>query len=59
MTQLTLNIKQVNIIKATSFFASYERNSNLFNYKKSLILINATKSRMKTLKQMHENIIKI
>ena len=59
MTQLTLNIKISNTIKITSFFVNYERESNLFDYKKSLILTNATKSRIKILKRMHENIMKM
>ena len=41
------------------FFINYERNFNLFNYKKSLMLTNATKSRIKMLKKIHENIIKM
>ena len=43
----------------TLFFVNYERNFNLFDYKKSSILTNATKSRIKILKKIHDNITKI
>ena len=56
---MTLNIKQFNIIKTTSFFVNYKRNFNLFDYKKSLILTNATKSRIEIFKKVHDNIIKL
>ena len=59
MTQLTLNIKISNTIKTTSFFVNYERKLNLFNYKKLLILTNAIKLRIETLKKIHDNIMKI
>ena len=59
MTQLTLNIKQFNTTKTTSVFANYERNSNLFNYKKSLMLTNVAKTRIKMFKEIHENIVKM
>ena len=59
MTQLTLNIKQFETTKITSFFANYERNSNLFDYKKSLMLTNVAKSRVEMLKKVHENIMKM
>ena len=41
------------------FFVNYERYFNLFNYKKSLILTNATKSRIEIFKKIHDNIIKM
>ena len=59
MTQLTFNVKQFNIIKITSFFANYERNFNLFDYKESSILKNATKSRIKILKKIYNNIMRM
>ena len=59
MTQLTLNIKQFDTTKATSFFANYERNSNLFDYKESPMLTNIAKSRVEMFKEIHENIIKM
>ena len=59
MTQLALNVKQFDIIKMTSFFANFKRNFNLFNYKESLMLTNATKFRVETLKQVHENVSKM
>ena len=59
MTQLTFNVKQFNIIKTTLFFPNYERNLNLFELKKSLILTNATKARVNVLKQIYENIMKM
>ena len=59
MTQLTLNVKKFDIIKTTSFFINYKRNLNLFNYKKLSMLTNATKSRVKTLRQVYKNITKM
>ena len=59
MTQLIFNVKQFNIIKTTLFSANYKRNLNLFNYKESSMLTNAIKSRVETLKQIHENILKM
>ena len=59
MTQLTLSVKQFDIIETTSFFANFERNFNLFNYKESLILIDTTKSRVEMLKKIYENILRM
>ena len=59
MTQLALNAKQFDIIKKILFFANYERNPNMFNYRESLVLTKVAKSRVKTLKQMHDNIVKM
>ena len=59
MTQLTLNIKQFDITKVTSFFANYERNSNLFDYKEPLVLTDVAKLRVEMFKEVHENIMKI
>ena len=59
MIQLTLNAKQFNIIKIILFFANFKRNFNLFNYKESSILTNATKFKIKTLRQVYENILKM
>ena len=60
MTQLIFNVQQFNIIKTTSFFANFERNSNLFNYKESLILTNAIKFKVETMKRFYnENANKI
>ena len=59
MTQLTLKIKQFDTTKATSFFANYKRNLNLFDHKESLILTNVAKSRVEMLKKVHENIVKM
>ena len=59
MTQMTLNIKQFDTTKTTSFFVNYERLLNLFDYKESSMLANATKSKVETLKKVHENIIKM
>ena len=56
---MTFNIKTFDTIKTTSFFVDYERNFNFLNYKKSSILTNATKSRIKTLKKIHDNIMKM
>ena len=59
MTHLTFNTKSFNTIKTTSFFVNYERNFNLFDYKKSSMLTNATKSRIETLRKIHDNITKM
>ena len=59
MTQLALNVKQFETIKKTSFFANYERNPNMFNYEEPPILTKVTKSRIKILKQVHNNIIQM
>ena len=59
MTQLTLNIKRFNTIKTISFFANYERNSNLFDHKESSMLTNVAKSRIEIFKKIHENIVKM
>ena len=59
ITQLTLNVKQFNIIKTISYFINYNQELNLYSYKKSSILTNATKTRVKILKRIHENIIKM
>ena len=56
---MTLNIKQFNTTKTILFFANYERNSNLFNYKKSSILTNVAKLRVEIFKKVHENITKM
>ena len=59
MIQLTINVKQFDIIKTTSFFANYGRDPNLFDYKESSMLTNVTKSRVKIMKQVHNNIVKM
>ena len=59
MTQLTLSIKQFDTTKVISFFANYERNSNLFDYKESSMLTNVAKSRIEIFKMIYENIVKM
>ena len=59
MTQLTFNVKQFNIIKKTSFFTNYEKTFNMFNYEESSMLTKIAKTRVKMLKKVHENIIKM
>ena len=59
MTQLTLSNKTSNTTKTTLFFVNYKRKFNLFDYEKSLMLMNATKKRAKLLKKIHDNIIRM
>ena len=59
MIQLTLNVKTSKIIKIISFYSNFERELNLFTLKKSYILANAALNRIKTLKNLRNNISKI
>ena len=43
----------------TSFYANYDRESNLLNYEQLKISANATERQMKTLKMIHNNIMKM
>ena len=59
MTQLTLNAKVSNIIKVTSFFANFERESNLFEKSRNQILIESTIAKNNIIKVIHDNIFKM
>ena len=59
MTQLTLNIKVSNTTKVTSFFANFERESNLFGKSRNQISTKATITKKNTIKAIQENILKM
>ena len=59
MTQLTLNVKVSNITKTTSFFANFEKKSNLFERSRNQISIEATITRRDTIKRIQDNIFKM
>ena len=59
MTQLTLNSKHFDTTKMTSFYANYDRESNLLNYEQSKISTNAAERQVKTLRMIHNNIVKM
>ena len=59
MTQLTLNSKYFDTTKMTSFYANFERESNLLNFKQSKVLIDAAKKQIKILRTVHNNIIRM
>ena len=59
MTQLTLNAKVSNITKVTSFFANFEKKSNLFEKSKNQISIEATITKENTIKTIQNNILKM
>ena len=56
---MTLNIKVSNIIKISFFFTNFEKKFNLFEIFKKHKLIDVIIQKIKTLKQIHENINKI
>ena len=43
----------------TSFYANYDRESNLLNYEQSKVSANATERQMKTLRMIHNNIMRM
>ena len=59
MTQLTFNSKHFDTTKMTSFYANYDRESNLLNYEQSKISANAAERQVKTLKMIHNNIMRM
>ena len=59
MTQLALNSKHFDIIKMTSFYVNFERESNLLNFRQSEILVDAAEKQIKTLRIVHNNIIRM
>lgn len=59
MIQLSFNAKESKIIKTTSFFVNYKRESNLFNYQQSSMLIKIAKNKVEILKKIHENILEM
>ena len=59
MTQLTLNAKASNTTKITSFFANFEKESNLFEKSRNQISIKATITKENTIKTVQKNILKM
>ena len=59
MTQLALNAKISNITKITSFFANYNKKSNLFEEERTHLLAQLIIKRVATLKKIHDNILKM
>jgi len=57
MTQLALNAKISNIIKMTSFFVNYNKESNLFEEERKHLLAQLAIERVATLKKIHDNIL--
>ncbi len=56
MTQLALNAKVSNITKITSFFANYNKESNLFEKERTHLFAQLVIERVATLKKIHDNI---
>ena len=59
MAQLILNVKVSNITKITSFFANFEKKSNLFEKSRNQISIKATITKENTIKTIQNNIFKM
>ena len=59
MTQLTFNAKIFNTIKVTPFYVNYEKRSNIFKDEQKHMLTKITMQRVKILKRVHDNIIKM
>ena len=59
MAQLTLNVKISNTTKTTSFFANFERESNLFETSRNQVSIEATIKKGNTIKTIQNNIFKM
>ena len=59
MTQLTLNVKVSNTTKTTSFFANFEKKSNLFEAPRNQVSIKTTMQKGNAIKTIQENILKM
>ena len=59
MTQLILNVKVSNTTKITSFFANFERKSNLFEESRNQVSTKATITKGNTIKAIQKNILKM
>ena len=59
MTQLTLNVKISNTTKITSFFANFEKKSNLFEESRNKIATKVTITKGNTIKTIQKNILKM
>ena len=59
MTQLALNSKISNTTKKISFFANFEKKSNLFETKLQHISAQSAMKRVRTFKKIHSNIVRM
>ena len=59
MTQLTLNSKHFDTTKMSSFYANFDHELNLLNYEQSKISTDTTKRQIKTLRKIHNNIMRM
>ena len=59
MTQLILNVKILNTTKVTSFYANFEKKSNLFEKSKNQVSTKATITKGNTIKKIQKNIRKM
>ena len=59
VTQLILNVKVSNITKVTSFFANFEKESNLFERSRNQVSIETTITKRNTIKAIQDNISKV
>ena len=59
MAQLTFNSKHSDTTKMTSFYANYDRESNLLNYEQSEVSADAAERQVKTLRMVHNNIVRM
>ena len=59
MTQLALSSKHFDTTKVTSFYANFERESNLLNFRQSEVLTDAAEKQIKTLRIVHNNIVRM
>ena len=59
MTQLTLSSKHSDTTKVTPFYANFERESNLLDFKQSKVLADAAEKQIKTLRIVHNNIMRM
>ena len=59
MTQLAFNFKISNTTKKTSFFANFGKKSNLFEKKLQHVSAQSAMKRVKTLKKIHSNIVRM
>ena len=59
MTQLTFSSKHSDTTKMTSFYANFEREPNLLNFRQSKVLADAAEKQIKTLRIVHNNIVRM
>ena len=59
MAQLTFSSKHFNTTKMTPFYANFERESNLLNFRQSEVLADATEKQIKILRIVHDNIMRM